>query len=83
MTEVNPPDEDLVLAYRYCYYCKGVSLVPDHVYDRLEKEAREVAELDSPLHLPGSDLPDHYRPSIRALATYLLMRIYEKQQGII
>lgn len=74
VSEEEMADEDLVLAYRYLYYVKGISFVSDHVYDRLEKIAREKAEMDSPLHLPGSDLADSYPDSIRALAVYLIAK---------
>lgn len=71
-------DEDLVLAYRYLYYVHAISFVPDHVYDQMEKAARENADMDSILHLPGSDLPETYPDSVRALAVYLIAKRREK-----
>lgn len=81
LTEVELADEELLLAYRYLYYVHGISMISDHDYDRLEKIARENADMDSPLHLPGSDLPDSYRDSTRALATYLVARRRERMRG--
>lgn len=75
------PDEDLILAYRYLYYVHGISAVPDHAYDAMEKAAREAADLDSILHLPGSDLPDSYPDRIRALATYIICLLREKRHA--
>lgn len=65
---------DLILAYRFAYYCKGVSLVSDQAYDLLEKEAIEFGGGAGALATPGSDNPDDYPPRIRALAMYLIFK---------
>lgn len=66
---------DLVLAYRYLYYCKGISVVSDQVYDELEKEETEFAKCGEFLKKgPSSDNPDDYPPHIRALGLYLAFK---------
>lgn len=65
---MNKTKEQRVMALRYLYYVKGVSLVSDREYDELEREALKEAGLSSPLHKPGSDLAKDYSPEIRAIA---------------
>lgn len=65
---------DLVLAYRYLYYTKGISIMPDSEYDALEKEEKEFGGGSKLLDSVGSDNPEDYPPHIRALALYLAFK---------
>ena len=61
-------DLDFLMACRYAYYVKAVNLIPDHEYDRLEKE---YELLNDPLPV-GSDQESSYSEAQRALALYFL-----------
>lgn len=71
---------DLVLAYRYLYYCKGISMVPDYTYDQLEAEEKEFGAGEKMLEAVGSDNPEDYPPHIRALGMYLAFKYAEKEK---
>lgn len=71
---------DLVLAYRYLYYTKGVSMVTDKVYDELEAEEREFGAGAKWLDKVGSDNPEDYPPHIRALGMYLAFKYAEREK---
>lgn len=69
---------DLCLAYRYCYYVKGISIVSDYAYDELEKEEIEFGSGGNILaEQVGGDSEDSYPPHIRALAMYLIFKYCE------
>ena len=66
--------EDFLMALRYHYYVKGRGLVPDSMYDAMEKEflARpDTDEFESPILLPGSDNLADYSDRVKCLALYL------------
>lgn len=72
---------DLIQAYRYLYYCKGISVLSDQAYDALEKEEMEFGAHGGILkEAPSSDNPEDYRPHIRALALYLVFKYSEKEK---
>lgn len=61
---------DQVLAYRYAYYVKGVSIISDYDYDMLEAK---VFEMDDPgIPSVGSDLESSYPQRIINLVNNLL-----------
>lgn len=66
--------EDEVMALRYAYYCKAISLVSDEDYDVLEALAKEECPKSSPVYKPGSDKEEDYPPHVRALAMYLIFK---------
>lgn len=66
--------EDSIMAHRYLYYVLSQPVVSDFIYDALERDAREVLSLDSPVHGVGSSLRDSYTPDQIALAN---QRLYE------
>ena len=73
---------DLVLAYRYLHYCKGISMVSDYDYDALEKEEMEFGKNGKVLlEKVGSDNPDDYPNHIRALGMYLAFKYAERVLG--
>lgn len=55
--------ETEVLAHRYLYYVLAEPILPDLVYDVLEREAREQCPLTSPVHKVGSSLASSYPQS--------------------
>ena len=61
---------DILMALRWAYYVKGMSLVTDYEYDKLEKEF--IAQGGPPLPV-GSSNPEDYPPGIRALGVYLIL----------
>jgi NAD-dependent DNA ligase len=67
---------DILMAYRFGYYCRAISLLPDEAYDRLEAE---FTVLNGPLP-PGSDNEASYTPAQRALFLYLALKRHEDQQ---
>lgn len=68
------PDE-VLLAYRYAYYCLFESLVTDEQYDNAERAwVSSNTSLDHPLNRPGSDSEASYPESVRHLAMYLKTR---------
>jgi NAD-dependent DNA ligase len=52
--------ETEVMAHRYLYYVLSEPVLPDMVYDELERRAREVCPPESPVHGVGSSLPSSY-----------------------
>ena len=62
MVDVQKYETD-VLAHRYLYYVLAEPVLPDLVYDVLEREARAVCPIDSPVHGVGSSLPTSYPSS--------------------
>lgn len=52
--------ETEVMAHRYLYYVLSEPVLPDLVYDVLEREAREVLPPESAVHKVGSCLPSSY-----------------------
>ena len=60
-----------VMAHRYLYYVRAEPVLPDMVYDQLEREARAVCPPDSPVHGVGSSLPSSYtREQINKAMSY-------------
>jgi NAD-dependent DNA ligase len=55
--------ETEVLAHRYLYYVLAEPVLPDLVYDVLEREARAICPLGSPVHGVGSSLASSYSES--------------------
>lgn len=74
------PGVDLLLAYRYLYYCKGISVVSDYAYDELEAEEKEFGANSKVLDTVGSDCADDYPPHIRALGMYLAFKYCEPKE---
>lgn len=73
---------DLVLAYRYLHYCKGISIVSDFDYDALEKEEIEFGQNGQILkEKVGSDNPEDYPNHVRALGMYLAFKYAERTGG--
>lgn len=61
-------ERDLLLAFRYSYYCLHQNIIPDADYDAREQEYHRTHP-----RLPvGSDLKEEYSPAVRALAMYFL-----------
>lgn len=52
--------ETEVMAHRYLYYVLAEPVLPDLVYDVLEREAREKVSKDSPIQRVGSSLKTSY-----------------------
>ena len=72
---------DFVMACRFGYYLHAQSYVPDATYDQLEREAREIADFDHPVHEVGSSKMDDYESypaHVRALSLYLRLRVLEE-----
>lgn len=70
---------DLILAYRYLYYVKGISILSDSAYDRLEEEEIEFGAGGHVLKKKiGSDRAEDYPNHIRALAIYLVFKYEAK-----
>lgn len=69
MTEAEYETE--VLAHRYLYYVLAEPVLPDLVYDVLEREARAVCPEHSPVHSVGSSLASSYPESARLRAQQL------------
>ncbi len=67
--------EDGILAYRYLYYVKHESMIPDHIYDEIERKAKKVLPPESLVHRVGSDLFTSYTPSSIAKAQALYASI--------
>ncbi len=66
---------DLVMAYRYLYYVRGISIMSDKDYDDIEKEEIEFGNGGKILtQLVGSDSEEDYPHHIRALALYLAFK---------
>lgn len=66
---------DLVMAYRYLYYVRGISIMSDTDYDEVERTAKDRSELAKmQLEKVGSDRAEDYPPHIRALALYLAFK---------
>lgn len=64
--------ENKVMAHRYLYYVECNPILPDANYDALERDARRVLPLDSPVQRIGSDLSDDYSEEIVELANSYL-----------
>lgn len=76
------PGVDLVMAYRYLYYCHNVSIMTDQAYDAIEREEREFGAHGHVLdNAPGSDNPEDYAPHIRALGLYLRFKYGTPKDG--
>lgn len=60
--------ETIVMAHRYLYYVESEPVIPDSVYDQLERQARELCAPESPVHGVGSSLPGSYTDKQKALA---------------
>ncbi len=60
--------EDQVLLHRYCYYVLANPLIPDVIYDQIEREARKICPEDSVVHRIGSSLPSSYPEYIKEFA---------------
>lgn len=57
-----------VLIHRYLYYVESSPVIPDSVYDKLEREARAVLPEDSVVNKVGSSNPWDYSEEVKALA---------------
>jgi NAD-dependent DNA ligase len=64
--------ENEVMAHRYLYYVLSEPILPDLVYDTIERQAREVCPPESPVHGVGSSLSSSYTPE--QIAKALKMR---------
>mgnify|MGYP001252687393 CR=1 FL=1 len=64
-----------VLALRYLYYCKYISLVDDYTYDMYEKEAMAL-EGGEVLDCVSSDMEESYSDEIKEKAQSLLDEYY-------
>lgn len=74
---------DLVLAYRYLYYVRGISIMSDKDYDDIEKEEMEFGNGGKILsELVGSDSEEDYPHHIRALALYLCFKYCKKGEKV-
>lgn len=76
-----PFELDMLMACRYTYYCKAVSLIPDQDYDQREAEW----ELEhGPLPV-GSAKPESYTPAQRALALYFMLsgRVVSRRDSLL
>ena len=60
------------LAHRYLYYVLMKPVISDRDYDRLEMRAVELADGDSDIHAPGSDLAESYTDDVKKLAMAIL-----------
>ena len=66
---MTPAEYELeIMAHRYLYYVECQHVLPDLIYDSLEREARSVCPPESPVHGVGSCLPDSYSAAQRAHA---------------
>jgi len=76
-----PFDLDMIMAARYAYYVKSMSIISDKHYDDLESS---YALLNGPLPV-GSDRAEDYSPAQRSLALYFLLsgRHYEDLSSIL
>lgn len=77
--------EDILMALRFFYYVKARPLVPDSMYDKIEKEyltRSSTDEFTTPLNLPGSDKPDDYSDRVKALALYLGLNDFAKLKAM-
>lgn len=77
------------LALRYLYYIEGISFVPDHMYDKLEKLAIERGDTRLEENV-GSDREESYHGTIVSLAELFLdagseqiINAFEKNENII
>lgn len=66
------PTEDILLAFRFCYYVHSISIIPDQDYDKWET-AHMKSHPESKLLDVGSDNKDDYSPRIRALGLYFAL----------
>jgi NAD-dependent DNA ligase len=57
---MKPSLETEVMAHRYLYYVLAAPVIPDYVYDELERSAIEAAKPESRLQRPGSDRAEDY-----------------------
>jgi hypothetical protein len=64
-----PFDLDMLMAARYAYYVKSMTIMDDRHYDDLESS---YALLNGPLPV-GSDRAEDYSPAQRALALYFML----------
>ena len=71
-------DLDYLRALQYAYYCHSISLVPDDVFDKLEKQYELLYGKELPV---GSDRKDSYTPPQRALGVYFMLDLGFNQKG--
>jgi hypothetical protein len=72
---------DLIFAYRFLYYVKGISILSDKAYDELERKEIKTGDGGDLLETSvGSDVADDYPPHVRALASYLIFK-YSSRDG--
>lgn len=67
--------EILTLVFRYLYYVKGQSPLPDIEYDALEKAALKLYPNSVELNKPGSDRESDYALKIISLAYHIRQSI--------
>lgn len=74
MTDTMTPDQlkNEVMAHRYLYYVLSEPVLPDSVYDSIEREARRVCPADSVVQKAGSSLLGSYTARQIAIAMKFL-----------
>jgi NAD-dependent DNA ligase len=71
----NPHNIAAILdAYRLLYYCHGVSIVSDYVFDMLEKLLEKIEPNHLFLQEVGSDEPSSYSRETHDIASVLRMQ---------
>lgn len=60
--------EQQVLVHRYRYYVMDDPVISDFEYDQLERQARNLLPLESPVHGIGSSLASSYSDEVATLA---------------
>lgn len=75
-------EEDILCAMRFLYYVKAKPVVPDALYDEMEREFINRPETpdEGPLMNPGSDRKEDYSERVKALAFYLAVLGWEAGQ---
>ena len=73
---------DYLMAYRFLYYCRHISLLSDKAYDHLEKQYKTSNRAGYERLSVGSDSEDSYSPHIRALGMYLVLREQHKPEKV-
>lgn len=66
------PVQDECLVHRYIYYCLCTQVIPDSVYDEMERQGTRQAEEDHPIHQPGSSLEESYPEWVKIRARALV-----------
>lgn len=72
------PRVDVLLAYRFLFYCSRVRLISDQAYDEAKAEEMEYGGGMDVLSKPASGKPVDYPAHIRSLAFYMHYKSMEK-----